>query len=83
MPNYADLDLQTLIDLLVKHTNEHTKLFPFSSYRVEEFTQCKQVLEKIQDAIKLKSGKGIYSLTNIGSDHLPDYIPASIESKTE
>jgi hypothetical protein len=50
---------------------------------VEEFTQCKQILEEVQDAIKLKSGKGIYSLTNIGSDHFPDYIPASIESKAE
>lgn len=82
MANYADLDLQTLIDLLVKHTDEYTTMLPFISFNVEEFTQCKQTLAEIQDAIKLKSREGIYDLTNIRSD-LPDHIPASIESKAE
>ena len=53
MPNYTDLDLQSLIDLLVKHTGDYTKMLTYGTYPVEEFAQCKQALAEIHAAIEL------------------------------
>jgi len=65
MPNYTDLDLQSLMDLLVKYTSEYLKMRTHGSYTVEEITHCKQSLRELQGAIKFKSEHG---------DHLIEYI---------
>jgi hypothetical protein len=65
MPYYADLDLQSLMDLLVKYTSEYMSMRTHGSYTVEQIAQCKQSLRELQGAIKFKSEQG---------DHLIDYI---------
>jgi hypothetical protein len=50
MPDYNDLDMKSLMDLLVKHTDEYTKMLTNVSYTVEEFAQCKQSLAELQQA---------------------------------
>ena len=57
MSKYNDLELPALMDLLVKHTEEYTKMVTYKVFSVEEFTQCKQRLKEIHDAIKLRKGK--------------------------
>ena len=65
MPAYTDLDLQSLMDLLVKYTSEYMNMRIHGSYTVEEIAQCKQAILELQGAIKLKSEQG---------DRLIDYI---------
>ena len=65
MPNYTDLDLQSLMDLLVKYTSEYLKMRTHGSYTVEQITHCKQSLRELQGAIKFKNQHG---------DHLIEYI---------
>ena len=71
MSNYADFDLPYLLDLLVKHTKEYTKMLSYSNYTVEEFSQCKQTLAEIQAAIHLKR------------DKLDYMIPSSLEERND
>ena len=59
MANYSDLDLPDLLDLLVKHTSEYTKMRSQGILPVEEFAQCKQVLAELQDAIEAKHDLGM------------------------
>ena len=54
MSKYTGLDMQSLIDLLIKHTADYTKMLTYRTYTVEEFTQCKQALAEIHAAIELK-----------------------------
>ena len=51
---YTDLDIQSLIDLLAKHTEEYIQLRSFSTCTVEEIAQRKQSLWELQAAIKVK-----------------------------
>ena len=51
---YTELELQTLLDLLVEHTNEYSKMRTFSLCSVEEIAQRKQSLWELQAAIKVK-----------------------------
>ncbi len=55
MSRYIDLELSTLMDLLVKHTEEYTKMVTYKVFSVEEFSHCKQQLGEIQAAIKEKN----------------------------
>jgi hypothetical protein len=55
MHNYRELELQTLIDLLVKHTAEYTRLLSYGVFSGEEFTQCKQALAEIHRVIADRS----------------------------
>ena len=73
MLQYTDLELQTLLDLLVEHTNEYTNKTSYSAITVEELAQRKQTLAEIQDAIKVKIEQGGNTRKNIIPD-LPDYI---------
>lgn len=89
MPNFADLDLQTLMDLLVKYTTDYTRMLCSGEFTEEEFSQCKQTLADLQKSIKLKTGKeAAYDLTSVRPD-FPDYIfdlqqnPAFPASKAE
>ena len=59
MTNYSDLDLHDLLDLLVKHTSEYTKMRSQGILPVEKFTQCKQVLAELQNTIEAKHGLGM------------------------
>ena len=65
MPDYSDMDMQTLMDLLVKHTDEYTKMRTFSTYTVEEIAQRKQSLWELQMVIKTKTEQ---------AGATPDYI---------
>jgi len=52
MNQYMNLDLQGLVDLLVIHTREYNRIISSGMIGVEEFTQCKQKLAEIHEAIK-------------------------------
>ena len=58
MPDYADLDMQTLLDLLIKHTTEYTKMLTSRTSAVEEIARCKKNLKIIHLAIELKHNEG-------------------------
>jgi hypothetical protein len=65
MSKYIDLDMQSLVDLLVIHTTEYNKMLSSGFFSVEEFTQCKQQLAEIHAAIKENSKKEGYSMEYI------------------
>lgn len=54
MSTYRDLELVTLMDLLIRHTVEYTKMVSYKVFSVEEFSHCKQNLAEIHSAIKEK-----------------------------
>jgi len=54
MANYLELEMQALLDLVVKHTSEYTKMWSSRSSTVEEITRCKENLKSIHSAIELK-----------------------------
>jgi hypothetical protein len=55
MTEYIDLDLSTLMDMLSKETSAYTRLLTEKQGTEEEFTQCKERIEQIQDAIHQKT----------------------------
>ncbi|HKO79609.1 MAG TPA: hypothetical protein VJU78_04400 [Chitinophagaceae bacterium] len=65
MTQYKDLDLQTLVDLLVANIKEYDKMLLSKVFTEEEFTQCKQKLAEIHAAIKEKGTQAGYSMENI------------------
>ena len=77
MPKYIDLDIQSLVDLLVIHTTEYNKMLSSGFFSVEEFTQCKQQLAEIHAAIKENSKKEGYSIEFI----LPNFPEKSSKIK--
>ena len=54
MRQYIDIELQTLIDLLVKQTNEYSEMRHNGKFAEAEFTQYRKKLAELQQAIKLK-----------------------------
>jgi hypothetical protein len=54
MHDYNKLELQTLIDLLAKHTSKYTRLMACGIFSGEDFAQCKHTLAEILDAVKAK-----------------------------
>jgi hypothetical protein len=73
MPQYIALELQTLLDLLVKQTNEYGAMCRKGNYTGEEFTQCRQILAELQQAIKLKLEACGKKMKNLIPD-FPEYI---------
>ncbi|MEP7375167.1 MAG: hypothetical protein ABI675_17340 [Chitinophagaceae bacterium] len=73
MPNYTELELPDLMDLLVWHTNEYRKMLRYSSYTIAEFAQCKLALAEIHAAVKSKIEQGGYLMKNV-IPNFPDYI---------
>jgi len=65
MIKYIDLDLQVLMDLLVRHTNEYTTMLADKIVNGEEFAQCKRTLSEIQQAAKLKIEQGGHLMNNV------------------
>ena len=65
MSQYINLDLQTLIDLLVTRIKEYDKMLSTRVFNEEEFTQCKQILAELHAAIKEKATEEGYSMDNI------------------
>ena len=65
MSQYINLDLQTLIDLLVTRIKEYDKMLSTRVFKEEEFTQCKQILAELHAAIKEKAREEGYSMDNI------------------
>ena len=79
MPQYIGLELQTLLDLLVKRTNEYGKMCRTGNYTGEEITQSRQILAELQQAIKIKLEACGKKLKNLTPD-FPDYIFNSPEN---
>ena len=77
MSKYIDLDIQSLVDLLVIHTTEYNKMLSSGFFSVEEFTQCKRELAEIHAAIKENSKKEGYSMEYI----LPNFPENISEAK--
>ena len=73
MPQYIGLELQTLLDLLVKRTNEYGEMIRNGNHNGEEFTQCRQVLAELQQAIKLNLEACGIKIKNLIPD-FPEYI---------
>jgi len=65
MSQFKDLDLQSLVDVLVAYINEYDKMLSSKVFTEEEFTHCKQKLAEIHAAIKEKGTKAGYSMENI------------------
>ena len=65
MIKYIELDLQTLVDLLVERIKEYDQMLSTRVFSEEEFTQCKQTLAELHAAIKEKAEQQGYSMKNI------------------
>ena len=65
MNPYNDLDLQTLVDLLIERIKEYDQMLSTRVFSEEEFTQCKQTLAELHSAIKIKAELLGYSMKNI------------------
>ena len=65
MNPYNDLDLQTLVDLLIERIKEYDQMLSTRVFSEEEFTQCKQTLAELHAAIKIKAELLGYSMKNI------------------
>jgi hypothetical protein len=59
MTDYSDLELHNLLDLLVRHTSDYTKMLSQEILPVEEFAQCRQTLAELQNAIEAKHRLGM------------------------
>ena len=73
MSKYIDLEMPALMDLLVRYTEEYTKMTSYQAFSVEEFTHCKQQLAEIQAAIREKKAmnkEGVYK-------NIPNYSDSS------
>jgi hypothetical protein len=57
MSAYAGLELQTLLDFLVKYTTKYTEMLSLGIYSVEEITQCRESLMELHEAIALKQAQ--------------------------
>ena len=65
MSQFHDLDLQSLVDVLVAYIGEYDRMLSSKVFTEEEFTQCKQKLAEIHAAIKEKGTQAGYSMENI------------------
>ncbi len=74
MEQYIDLDWQTLLDLLVKHTSAYTEMLSNKVFDEEEFDQCKLKLAEIHAAIKKKAEQQGHPMPNI-SPNFPALYP--------
>jgi hypothetical protein len=72
MSKYSELELPALIDLLIRHTGEYTRMVSYKVFSVEEFSRCKQVLAEIHTAIKEKSEREGKPINNI-LPNFPDF----------
>ena len=57
MPQYAGLELQTLLNILVKYTTKYTEMLSLGVYSVEEITQGRESLMELHEAIVLKQAQ--------------------------
>jgi len=53
MKEFKNLDLFTLMDLLVKHTDEYMKMFKEGAME-HEFARCKEIIQHLTDEIKFR-----------------------------
>jgi hypothetical protein len=54
MGEYIELELPELLDMLVKHTTDYTKLRSEGSSNEEEFARCMRKISLIHAAIKIR-----------------------------
>lgn len=55
MTKFSDFRLETLANLLVQYTGDFARLVSRGVYTVEEYTQYRQVLNAIKEAIDAKT----------------------------
>lgn len=79
MANYNNLEIPALMELLIKHTREYTRMISNRVFSVEEFSQCKQTLAEIHTAIKEKSERNGKPFVNIMPNFPNRYSPDSFE----
>ena len=65
MTPFNDLDLQTLVDLLIERIKEYDKMLSTRVFSEEEYTQCKQTLAELHAAIKKNAELQGFSMKNI------------------
>jgi len=83
MKKYLNLDLETLIELLIVRIKEYDRMLSTRVFREEEFAQCKHVLAELHTAIKEKAKRQGYNTDNIFPNY-PDWKttrPASKEGQ--
>ncbi|HLG38910.1 MAG TPA: hypothetical protein VI461_04540 [Chitinophagaceae bacterium] len=74
MSQYIDLDLQSLIDLLVAYTKKYDAMLSSKVFTEEEFTQCKRVLAELHAAIMERAEQEGFPIKNI-FPNFPDKTP--------
>jgi hypothetical protein len=75
MPEFLQLELQSLVDVLVEHIKEYDRMLSSKVFTEEEFTQCKQKIAEIHAAIKEIGQQAGYSMDNIFPSFPNDYPP--------
>jgi hypothetical protein len=74
MSKYSDLEIPALMDLLIKYTEDYTRMVTYRVFSVEEFSQCKQALADIHTAIREKTSMKGKQNVNILPNH-PTKLP--------
>ena len=59
MTDNSDLELHDLLDLVVKHNSEYTRMLLQGILTAEEFAQCKQTLAELQNATDANHSLGM------------------------
>ena len=65
MVEYINLDVKSLMKILVTHVREYDQMLSTKVFTGEEFAQCKQTLAELHAAIKEKAEQQGYSMKNI------------------
>ena len=73
MSQYIDLNIETLIDLLVARIKEYDNMLSTKVFTEEEFTQCKQTLAELHAEVKEKAEQEGRPIKNI-FPNFPDNI---------
>ena len=74
MLQYIDLDLQSLIDLLIVYIAEYDKMLSSKVFTEEEFAQCRQKLAELHAEIKERSQELGYPMDHILPAFPDDFI---------
>lgn len=80
MSQYIDLDLQSLIDVMVIRTKEYDAMLSTRVFSEEEFAQCKRELAELHALIKEKAAEAGFPIINISPD-FSNNKPSSSKAK--
>ncbi len=65
MSEYINLDLESLVDILVEKIKEYDRMLSTRVFGEEEFTQCKQTIAELHVAIIEKAEQEGYPMKNV------------------